>query len=63
MWSDGPTCPCGQAGCAEAVGSGRAVTADPARRRDVAATVAWTVQLCVMALDVDVVALAGGTAS
>ena len=60
MWSHGPPCPCGQVGCAEAVGSGRAVAADPARRADVAAAVAWAVQLCVMTLDVDVVALGGG---
>ena len=60
MWSHGVDCACGQRGCAEAVGSGRAVTADPDRRRDVAAVVAWTVQLCVMTLDVDVVALGGG---
>jgi predicted NBD/HSP70 family sugar kinase len=60
MWPHGPWCPCGQVGCAEAVGSGRAVSADPSRRADVAAAVAWTVQLCVMTLDVDVVALGGG---
>jgi glucokinase len=60
MWSHGVRCPCGQLGCAEAVGSGRAVTADPSRRQDVAAAAAWTVQLCVMTLDVDVVALGGG---
>ena len=33
MWSHGADCACGQRGCAEAVGSGRAVTADPDRRR------------------------------
>jgi predicted NBD/HSP70 family sugar kinase len=60
MWPHGAPCPCGQDGCAEAVGSGRAVTTDPARRADVAYAVAWTVQLCVMTLDVDVVALGGG---
>jgi predicted NBD/HSP70 family sugar kinase len=60
MWSHGPTCPCGQAGCAEAVGSGRAVADDPGRRGDVIDAVAWTVQLCVMTLDVDVVAVGGG---
>jgi glucokinase len=56
----GPGCACGQSGCAEAVASGRAVDADRRRRRDVAATVAWAVQLCAMTLDVDVVALGGG---
>ncbi len=60
MWSHGVRCPCGQLGCAEAVGSGRAVSADPDRHRDVAAAVSWAVQLCVMTLDVDVVALGGG---
>jgi glucokinase len=60
MWSHGPRCACGQAGCAEAVGSGRAVAVDPGRRVDVAGVVAWAVQLCVMTLDVDVVALGGG---
>jgi glucokinase len=60
MGPHGPLCPCGQVGCAEAVGSGRAVRAEPSRRADVAAAVAWTVQLCVMTLDVDVVALGGG---
>lgn len=60
MWSYGPACACGQAGCAEAVGSGRAVSADGDRRGDVAAVVAWAVQLCVMTLDVEVVALGGG---
>lgn len=60
MWSHGVHCPCGQLGCAEAVGSGRAVSGDPIRQRDVAAAVSWAVQLCVMTLDVDVVALGGG---
>jgi predicted NBD/HSP70 family sugar kinase len=60
MWSHGPACTCGQVGCAEAVGSGRAVSADGDRRDDVAEVVAWAVQLCVMTLDVDVVALGGG---
>ena len=49
-----------QRGCLEAVASGRAVDADPTRRRDVAGSVAWAVQLCAMTLDVDVVALGGG---
>ena len=31
MRSHGPACRCGQSGCAEAVGSGRAVADDPAR--------------------------------
>lgn len=63
MWSHGPVCVCGQRGCAEAVGSGRALGADGAtgsRLADMAAVVAWAVQLCVMTLDVDVVALGGG---
>jgi glucokinase len=60
MWSHGPACACGQRGCAEAVGSGRAVDATPERRSDVVGVVAWAVQLCVMTLDVDVVALGGG---
>jgi predicted NBD/HSP70 family sugar kinase len=60
MRPDGPRCPCGQIGCAEAVGSGRAVETDPARGDDVIAAVAWAVQLCVMTLDVDVVAVGGG---
>jgi glucokinase len=60
MWSHGPECACGQAGCIEAAASGRAVDADPARRRDVTRSVAWAVQLCAMTLDVDVVALGGG---
>lgn len=60
MWSSGARCACGQDGCAEAVGSGRAVAADPGRRGDVAAAVSWAVQLCVMTLDVDVVVLGGG---
>ncbi len=54
------TCACGQVGCLEAAASGRAVDADPTRRRDVARSVAWAVQLCAMTLDVDVVALGGG---
>ena len=33
---------------------------DPSRRGDVVAAVAWAVQLCVMTLDVDVVAVGGG---
>jgi predicted NBD/HSP70 family sugar kinase len=60
MRVDGPPCPCGQVGCAEAIGSGRAVGTDPARRDDALAALAWTVQLCVMTLDVDVVAIGGG---
>jgi predicted NBD/HSP70 family sugar kinase len=60
MRPDGPPCRCGQLGCAEALGSGRAVADDPQRRVDVAAAAAWTVQLCVMALDVDVVVVGGG---
>jgi glucokinase len=63
MRPDGPPCPCGQIGCAEAVGSGRAVAADPARSDDVIAAVAWTVQLCVLTLDVDVVVVGGGMTS
>jgi glucokinase len=60
MWSHGPACRCGQFGCAEAVGSGRAVADDPARRGDVVTATAWAVQLCVMTIDVDVVAVGGG---
>jgi predicted NBD/HSP70 family sugar kinase len=60
MWSHGPECACGQTGCVEAAASGRAVDADPDRRRDVARSVAWAVQLCAMTIDVDVVALGGG---
>jgi predicted NBD/HSP70 family sugar kinase len=60
MRSPGPVCRCGQVGCAEAVGSGRAVADDPARRGDVVAATAWAVQLCVMTIDVDVVAVGGG---
>jgi glucokinase len=60
MRPQGPPCACGQAGCAEAVASGRAVDGDGRRRGDVAGTVAWAVQLCAMTLDVDVVALGGG---
>jgi predicted NBD/HSP70 family sugar kinase len=60
MWSHGPRCACGQVGCIEAAASGRAVDADQDRRRDVAGSVAWAVQLCAMTLDVDVVALGGG---
>ena len=63
MWSHGPTCACGQTGCVEAVGSGRAVAADARRRADVGAAVAWAVQLCAMALDVDVVVVGGGLAA
>jgi predicted NBD/HSP70 family sugar kinase len=63
MRPTGPPCPCGQIGCAEAVGSGRAVAADPARRDDVIAAVAWAVQLCVLTLDVDVVVVGGGMTS
>jgi glucokinase len=63
MRPDGPPCPCGQIGCAEAVGSGRAVAADAATDGDVIAAVAWAVQLCVMTLDVDVVAVGGGMTS
>jgi predicted NBD/HSP70 family sugar kinase len=62
MRPDGPPCPCGQVGCAEAVGSGRAVAAD-ASPEDVFAAVAWAVQLCVMTLDVDVVVVGGGMTS
>ena len=60
MRADGPPCPCGQVGCAEAIGSGRAVGHDPQRRADVLAAVAWTVQLCALTLDVDLVAIGGG---
>jgi predicted NBD/HSP70 family sugar kinase len=60
MRADAPPCACGQAGCAEAIGSGRAVGHDPARRDDVFAAVAWAVQLCVLTLDVDLVAIGGG---
>jgi predicted NBD/HSP70 family sugar kinase len=60
MWPDGPPCPCGQRGCAEAIGSGRAAASDGSRRTEVAAAVAWTVQLAIMTLDVDVVAVGGG---
>jgi glucokinase len=60
MRPGGPPCPCGQRGCAEAIGSGRAAGDDPARSADVIDAVAWTVQLCVMTLDVDVVAIGGG---
>ena len=60
MRPGGPLCPCGQTGCAEAIGSGRAVADDAARRDDVIGVTAWTVQLCVMTLDVDVVAVGGG---
>jgi glucokinase len=60
MRPDGPPCPCGQIGCAEAVGSGRAVAADAATDGDVIAAVSWGVQLCVMTLDVDVVVVGGG---
>jgi glucokinase len=63
MRPDGPPCPCGQVGCAEAVGSGRAVAADEARGDDVIAAVAWAVQLCVLTLDVDVVVVGGGMTS
>jgi glucokinase len=60
MRADGPPCPCGQVGCAEAIGSGRAVGTDPERRDDVLAAVAWTVQLCALTLDVELVAIGGG---
>jgi glucokinase len=60
MRPDGPPCPCGQIGCAEAVGSGRAVATDAATDGDVIAAVSWAVQLCVMTLDVDVVVVGGG---
>lgn len=60
MRADAPPCPCGQVGCAEAIGSGRAVGSDPARLGDVVAAVAWTVQLCTLTLDVDQVAIGGG---
>jgi predicted NBD/HSP70 family sugar kinase len=63
MRPDGPPCPCGQVGCAEAVGSGRAVAADEAGGDDVIAAVAWAVQLCVLTLDVDVVVVGGGMTS
>lgn len=60
MRGDAPPCPCGQTGCAEAIGSGRAVGTDPTRRDDVLAAVAWTVQLCALTLDVDHVVIGGG---
>ena len=60
MQALGPACRCGQAGCAEAVGSGRAVADDPGRRDDVVVATAWAVQLCIMTVDVDVVAVGGG---
>jgi glucokinase len=60
MRPDGPPCPCGQIGCAEAVGSGRAVATDAATDGDVIAAASWAVQLCVMTLDVDVVVVGGG---
>jgi predicted NBD/HSP70 family sugar kinase len=60
MRPDGPPCPCGQTGCAEAVGSGRAVATDAATDGDVIAAASWAVQLCVMTLDVDVVVVGGG---
>jgi glucokinase len=62
MRSGAPACRCGQVGCAEAVGSGSAiaVTDEAGRRHDVLAATAWAVQLCVMTLDVDVVAVGGG---
>jgi predicted NBD/HSP70 family sugar kinase len=62
MRSRAPACRCGQVGCAEAVGSGSAITAtdEAIRRHDVLAATAWAVQLCVMTLDVDVVAVGGG---
>jgi predicted NBD/HSP70 family sugar kinase len=62
MRSGEPACRCGQVGCAEAVGSGSAITVtdDANRRHDVIAATAWAVQLCVMTLDVDVVAVGGG---
>jgi predicted NBD/HSP70 family sugar kinase len=63
MRPDGPPCPCGQVGCAEAVGSGRAVSAEAATDGDVIAAVAWAAQLCVMTLDVDVVVVGGGMTS
>jgi glucokinase len=60
MRPDGPPCPCGQIGCAEAVGSGRAVATDAATDGDVVAAASWAVQLCVMTLDVDLVVVGGG---
>jgi predicted NBD/HSP70 family sugar kinase len=60
MQAHGPACRCGQVGCAEAVGSGRAVADDPARRDDVIRATAWAVQLCAMTVDVDVVVVGGG---
>jgi glucokinase len=60
MRPDGPPCPCGQIGCAEAVGSGRAVATDAATYGDVIAAASWAVQLCVMTLDVDLVVVGGG---
>ena len=60
MQVHGPACRCGQSGCAEAVGAGWAVAGDPARRDDVVTATAWAVQLCVMTIDVDVVAVGGG---
>ena len=56
----GPACHCGQDGCAEAIGSGRAARGGPRPSEDVLATTAWAVQLCAMALDVDVVVVGGG---
>jgi len=55
-----PACHCGQDGCAEAIGSGRAARGGPRAREDVLAATAWAVQLCAMALDVDVVVVGGG---
>ena len=60
MRQDGPACHCGQDGCAEAIGSGRAARHGPRAEEDVLAATAWAVQLCAMALDVDVVVVGGG---
>jgi glucokinase len=60
MRDGGPACHCGQDGCAEAIGSGRAARGGPRAREDVLAATAWAVQLCAMALDVDVVVVGGG---
>ena len=60
MQAHAPACRCGQVGCAEAVGSGRAVADVPSRRDDVVTATAWAVQLCAMTVDVDVVVVGGG---
>ncbi len=60
MWSHGARCVCGQTRLRRGGGvrSGRRRRREPPG--DVAGAVAWAVQLCVMTLDVDVVALGGG---